>query len=267
MVKHTSYEENLNSFDTLVAIMARLRGPRGCPWDQEQTHLSLKPNLVEECYEVLEAIDQADSGKLREELGDLLMQIMLHAQIASEQGDFDIRDVLQEINTKLIYRHPHVFGEAKIQDAQEVVISWEELKREERGKASLLSSLPKGMPALAYSQAVQRRAARVGFDWREVDDVIEKLVEEINELRQAINHQEKIGEFGDLLFSLANVARWQDIELEDALRLTNKKFYRRFCYMEEVCQQRGLSLDKLSLEEQDELWKEAKQNLSENERF
>ena len=257
-----SYEENLNSFDTLVDIIARLRGPQGCPWDRKQTHLSLKPNLVEECYEVLEAIDQADGGKLIEELGDLLMQIVLHAQIAADQGDFDIKDVLQGINTKLIHRHPHVFGEAKLEDAQMVVEIWEELKREERGKASLLSSLPKVMPALAYSQAMQRRAARVGFDWRNVDDVIEKLVEEINELRQATNHQEKMGEFGDLLFSLANVARWLDIELEDALRLTNEKFYQRFCYMEEVCQQRGLSLNKLPLEEQDELWEEAKKNTS-----
>jgi len=260
-----SYEGNLSSFDALVDIIARLRGPQGCPWDRKQTHLSLKPSLVEECYEVLEAIDHDDSRKLREELGDLLMHIVLHAQIATDQGDFYIKDVLQEINAKLIYRHPHVFGEAKLEDEQMVVERWEELKREERGKASLLSGLPKIMPALAYSQAMQRRAARVGFDWRNVDDVIEKLVEEINELRQATNYQEKTEEFGDLLFSLANVARWLGIELEDALRLTNAKFYQRFCYMEELCLQRGLSLNKLSLEEQNKLWDEAKRHVSNND--
>jgi len=265
-VKYISYEGNLNSFDTLVDIIARLRGPQGCPWDCEQTHLSLKPNLIEECYEVIEAIDQGSDEKLREELGDLLMHIMLHAQIAADRRGFNIKDVLQAINSKLINRHPHVFGEAKLENAQQVVTSWEEIKKEERGNASLLSSLPKVMPALAYSQAVQRRAARVGFDWRDVDEVIGKLVEEIDELRHANNHQEKIDEFGDLLFSLANVARWLDIELEDALRLTNEKFYQRFCYMEQVCQQRGLSLDKLSLEEQDMLWEEAKQNLTHDER-
>ena len=255
------YRKKLDNFATLVDIIARLRGPQGCPWDREQTHLSLKPNLLEECYEALEAIDQGDSKKLSEELGDLLMQIVLHAQIAAEQDKFDIRNVLQGINTKLIHRHPHVVGKTKAKDAQEVVLSWEALKQEEREEASLLSSLPKGMPALAHSQAMQRRAARVGFDWREFKGVMEKLVEEIKELGQTTDHQERVREFGDLLFALANVARWLDVELEDALRLANKRFYQRFCYMEEACQQRGISLDKLSLEEQDKLWEEAKQAL------
>jgi tetrapyrrole methylase family protein/MazG family protein len=266
-LKQMAYEENLDSFATLVDIIARLRGPQGCPWDRKQTHLSLKPNLLEECYEVIEAIDQKGSGKLSEELGDLLMQIVLHAQIAAEQGDFDIKDVLQGINAKLIHRHPHIFGKAKVKDAQEVVLNWEALKKEEHGEAPLLFSLPKGMPALAYSQAMQRRAARVGFDWRRVEDVIEKITEEVKEFRQTTNHQERVREFGDLLFALANVARWLDIELEDALRLANERFYQRFCYMEEVCQQRGVSLDKLSLEEQDKLWEEAKQNLPRSERI
>jgi len=260
-------EQNLDSFATLVDIIAQLRGPQGCPWDREQSHLSLKPNLLEECYEAIEAIDQGDSAKLNEELGDLLMQIVLHAQIAAEQGNFDIRDVLQGINTKLIHRHPHVFGKAKVKDAQEVVLSWEALKREEREEASLLSSLPKGMPALAYSQAMQRRAARVGFDWREVDGVIEKLAEEIKELKQTTDHQERVREFGDLLFTLANVARWLDVELEDALRLANERFYQRFRYMEEVCQQQGVTLSSLSFEQQNELWEEAKQKLSRGERI
>jgi tetrapyrrole methylase family protein/MazG family protein len=253
-------KDNLDEFATLVDIIARLRGPQGCPWDREQTHLSLKPNLVEECYEVIEAIDQGDSRKLSEELGDLLMQIVLHAEIAAEQGNFNIKEVLQKINAKLIHRHPHVFGEVKIKDAHEVVLSWEALKREERGGSSPLSGLPKGMPALAYSQAVQRRAARVGFDWKEISEIMEKLVEEVQELRQAINHQQRVQEFGDLLFTLANIARRLDIDLEEALRLANERFYCRFSYMEEVCCQQGISLDSLSLEEQDKLWQEAKQN-------
>ncbi len=255
-------EQNLDSFASLVEIIARLRGPQGCPWDREQTHLSLKPNLVEECYEVIEAIDQEDSGKLSGELGDLMMQVVLQAQIAAEQGNFDIKEVLQRINTKLIHRHPHVFGKAKVKDAQEVALNWETLKKEERGGASLLAGLPKGMPALAYSQAMQRRAARVGFDWRGIDGVIEKLVEEIKELCQTTDQQQRIREFGDLLFTLANVARWLGVESEDALRLANERFYQRFSCMEEVCQQKGISLDKLSLEEQDKLWEEAKRRLT-----
>jgi len=253
-------KENLDNLATLVDIIARLRGSQGCPWDREQTHLSLKPNLVEECYEVMEAIDQGDSRKLSEELGDLLMQIVLHAQIAAEWGNFDIKEVLRKINAKLIHRHPHIFGEAKVKDAQEVVLSWEALKKEERGGSSLLSGLPKGMPALAYSQAVQRRAARVGFDWKEISEITEKLVEEVQELQQTTNHEQRTQEFGDLLFTLANIARRLDVDLEEALRLANERFYGRFSYMEEICRQRGISLDSLSLEEQDKLWQEAKQN-------
>ena len=253
-------KDNLDNLATLVDIIARLRGPQGCPWDREQTHLSLKPNLVEECYEVMEAIDQGDSRKLSEELGDLLMQIVLHAQIAAEWGNFDIKEVLRKINAKLIHRHPHIFGEAKVKDAQEVVLSWEALKKEERGGSSLLSGLPKGMPALAYSQAVQRRAARVGFDWKEISEITEKLVEEVQELQQTTNHEQRTQEFGDLLFTLANIARRLDVDLEEALRLANERFYGRFSYMEEICRQRGISLDSLSLEEQDKLWQEAKQN-------
>lgn len=256
-----TFQENHYDFGTLVDIIARLRGPQGCPWDKKQTHLSLKSNLLEECYEVIEAIDEGDSEKLKGELGDLLMLILSHAQIASESDDFDIRNVLQGIITKLINRHPHVFGDAMAKDAQEVILSWEELKKKERGGTPLLSSLPKGMPALAYSQAMQRRVARVGFDWKAMDDVIDKLSEEVNELHQAADQQERVREFGDLLFSLTNVARWMDIEPENALRAANERFYNRFGYMEEACQLRGISLDQLTPEEQDELWEEAKRNL------
>lgn len=253
------YKKKLDNFATLVDIIAKLRGLQGCPWDREQTHLSLKPHLLEECYEAIEAIDQGDSVKLSEELGDLLMLIVLHAQIAAEQGNPDIKDILRGISTKLIHRHPHVFGKVKAKDAQQVTLNWEDLKQQERGGIPLLSSLPKGMPALAYGQAIQRRAARVGFDWREIDGVIEKLSEEVEELQQTNDHQERVREFGDMLFALANVARWLGIESEDALRQANERFYRRFCYMEEVCQQRNTTLDRLSFEQQNELWEEAKQ--------
>jgi tetrapyrrole methylase family protein/MazG family protein len=253
---------NLESFDKLVAIIDRLRGPNGCPWDREQTHSSLKGNLTEETYEVLEAIDEGDMGKLCEELGDLLMQIVLHAQIASEGDDFNIDDVTLGISTKLIRRHPHVFADAEAKDAQQVIANWEVLKREE-GKGSLLSGLPKEMPALAYSQAMGRRVARVGFDWEDLTGIVEKLAEEVAEFSEAIEHQERVREFGDLLFTLANIARHIDIDLEAALRGANERFYRRFSHMEEACQKRGISLSSLSPEEQNALWEQAKRVESE----
>jgi len=252
----------LDSFDTLVEIIARLRSPDGCPWDREQTHASIKGNMLEESYEALEAIDKGDMAKLCEELGDLLMQIVLHAQMASEVGDFEIGDVIRGINEKLIHRHPHVFGDAEAKDAQEVIATWEALKREE-GKGSIIAGIPKEMPALAYSQTIQRRVARIGFDWEDVEGVIEKLAEEVAELKKATEHQQRVQEFGDLLFTLANIARKLDIELEAALRGANERFYRRFSYMEEVCQERGVSLSSLSLEELDALWEEAKREIGE----
>ena len=254
--------EDLDSFDTLVAIIARLRSPDGCPWDREQTHFSIKGNLLEEAYEVLEAIDEGNTGKLCEELGDLLMQIVLHAQMASEDKDFELGGVIRSISTKLIHRHPHVFGDAEAKDAQQVIANWELLKREE-GKGSLLSGLPKEMPALAYSQAIGRRVARVGFDWEDVAGVIEKLAEEVAEFSEATEHRNRVREFGDLLFTLASIARKLDIDLEAALRGANDRFYRRFSYMEEVCQRRGISLSSLSPEEQNALWEEAKREIVE----
>lgn len=256
--------EDPDSFDTLVAIIARLRSPDGCPWDREQTHSSIKGNLLEEAYEVLEAIDEGNTGKLCEELGDLLMQIVLHAQMASEDKDFELGDVIRSISTKLIHRHPHVFGDAEAKDAQQVIANWELLKREE-GKGSLLCGLPKEMPALAYSQAMGRRVARVGFDWEDVAGVIEKLAEEVAEFSEATEHRNRVREFGDLLFTLASIARKLDIDLEAALRGANERFYRRFSYMEEVCQRRGISLSSLSPEEQDALWEQAKRGESEKE--
>jgi len=254
-----SLPQNLNRFATLVDIIAKLRAPDGCPWDRKQTHASLRENLLEECYEVLEALDEEDSGKLCAELGDLLMQVVLHTQIATEAGEFEVGDVLSSINAKLIHRHPHIFGSLKVKDAQEVAHNWELLKQEERqSDTSILASVPKQMPALGYSQEIQRRVAQVGFDWEDVDGVIDKLTEEIREFKQAGSQQQTEQEFGDLLFTLANIARRLGVDLEAALRQANRRFYRRFTYMEELCRQRGLDFAELSFDEQNALWEEAK---------
>jgi tetrapyrrole methylase family protein/MazG family protein len=255
-------EGDLGTFATLVDIIAKLRGPGGCPWDRAQTHASIKGNLLEEAYEVLEAIDEKDGSKVCEELGDLLMQVVLHAQMASEEETFDISDIIRRINTKLIHRHPHVFGDAEAKDTKQVIANWETLKREEgKGGGSILAGLPRGMPSLAYSQAVQRRAARVGFDWEDAEEIIEKLAEEVAELERAADHGQRVQEFGDLLFTLANIARRLDIDLEAALRGANERFRRRFSYMEEACKRQKIELSSLSLQEQDALWEEAKQHV------
>jgi tetrapyrrole methylase family protein/MazG family protein len=251
--------ENPGRLDTLVNIIAKLRAPDGCPWDREQTHSSIRGNLLEECYEVLEALDSGDSEKLGIELGDLLMQIVFHAQIADEAGEFDIDDVIQNISRKLINRHPHIFGSVRAKDAGEVMVNWEAIKKEERGHGvSMLENVPGQLPALSYSQEVQERVARVGFDWQSVDGVIEKLAEEVSELNQAESQEQRESEFGDLLFTLANIARRMGVDSESALRQANRKFYRRFSYMEELCRQRGLDFSQLSFDQQNALWEEAK---------
>jgi tetrapyrrole methylase family protein/MazG family protein len=257
-----SLSEDLSQFATLVDIIAKLRAPDGCPWDRKQTHASLRKNLLAECYEVLEALDEGDSAKLRDELGDLLMQIVLHAQIATEAGEFELGDVVSSINEKLIHRHPHIFGSKKVKDAEEVALNWEVLKGEERGAgASLLESVPQQMPALGYSQEIQRRVAQVGFDWEDVDGVIDKLAEEVKEFKQAETEEQKAEEFGDLLFTLANIARRLGIDLEAALRQANRRFYRRFAYMEDVCRRRGVNFGDLSFDQQNALWEEAKKRI------
>jgi tetrapyrrole methylase family protein/MazG family protein len=255
-------EEKLSQFDTLVEIIARLRGPEGCPWDREQSHASLRETLLEECYEVLEALDEGDTRKLGEELGDLLMQVVFHAQIAAEAGEFDIGEVIRSICTKLIQRHPHVFGGRKVKDADEVLANWEALKKEEReAGTSMLANVPKQLPALSYSQDIQGRVARVGFDWEDTDGVIDKLAEEIRELKEADSGERRAREFGDLLFTLVNVARRLGIDAESALRQANRRFYRRFAYMEEACRKRGVNFAELSFEEQNNLWEEAKRKV------
>ena len=257
---------DLSEFDALVKIIAELRGPGGCPWDRMQTHASLREHLLEETYEVLEALDTGDKGKLCEELGDLLLQIVLHARIAEEAGEFELSEVLRGINTKLIHRHPHVFGSKEAKNVGEVLVNWEMLKKQERDReASMLDGIPKQMPALTYGQSLQKRVARVGFDWDNDVGVIDKLVEEVNELNRASSHDERVAEFGDIIFTLANIARRQGIDLESALRETNERFYGRFSFMEKLCHKRGLELAKLPLSEKNALWEEAKDELAETD--
>lgn len=249
----------IQEFAYLIDIIAKLRGPEGCPWDKEQTHRSLREFLLEETYEVLDALDEGKAIKLCEELGDLLLQIVLHAQIASEAGEFDIKDIIKGISTKLIRRHPHVFKDTKVASADEVSRNWEKIKKTERHpETSILASVPKQMPALAYSQEIQRRVAQIGFDWENIDGVVDKLVEEVKEYKETENKAEREDEFGDLFFTLVNIARRVEVEPEVALRQANRKFLRRFSGMEKLCRERGLELGKLSFDQQNQLWEEAK---------
>lgn len=248
---------------TLEWVCARLRGPGGCPWDREQNHASLRNNLLEECYEVLEALDTGDLERLREELGDLLMQVYLHAQLAREEGAFSLGDVLEGIISKLIRRHPHVFASLEVSGSAEVLRNWEAIKASERAEegqeeASLLDGVPRTLPALAQAQAISRRAVRVGFDWTRVEEVWAKVEEEMAELRRATTPQEQAEELGDLLFTLTNLARWMGIEAEDALRMASLKFRRRFAHLEEEARRRHMPVEKLAPAEMDALWEEAK---------
>ena len=255
--------EDLSKFDALVEIIARLRAPDGCPWDKEQTHQTLRGNLLSETYEVLEALDRGDAAELCEELGDLLLQIVLHAQIAKDDGEFQIGDVVQGISTKIIHRHPHIFGTKKVKDSNEVMHNWEVLKKEEREEGkSMLAGVPKQMPALAYAYEISRRAVRVGFEWKNVEGVLDKLLEEVKEIKEAGNQVEKAQEIGDLLFTLVNYARWEGVDPETALREANQKFYRRFSKVEEIARQRGRELQTLSFQEWDDLWEEAKKGVN-----
>jgi tetrapyrrole methylase family protein/MazG family protein len=255
---------DLSKFDALRAIIAKLRAPDGCPWDRKQTHASLREDFLQEWYEVLESLDEANPAKLREELGDLLLHIVLQAQIAEEAGEFKIEDVITDINEKLIFRHPHVFSTAQVKNAEEVLHNWQELKQKEKLKKgkndSLLASVPKSLPALNYSQEIQGRVAQVGFDWKDDRGVVDKLLEEIGEFQRAATKKEKTEEIGDILFTMANIARRDGIELETALREANQKFYKRFNYMEEVCKKRGVKIGDLSFAEQNALWDEAKKH-------
>jgi tetrapyrrole methylase family protein/MazG family protein len=256
---HTAFEE----FQELIA---HLRAPEGCPWDREQTHLSLRRNLIEEAYEVLDALDAEDPQAMQEEFGDLLAQIVLQAQIATEDGEFRMSDVVHGITTKLISRHPHVFGDVKLEDADAVIANWEHLKAGER-KASgqqrgLLDGVAAALPALGQAEAYTARAARVGFEWPNIEGVLGDVAEEIGELQVAETPEERTSEYGDILFALVNLARWLKVDPEAALRAANTRFKQRFTYVESTARSQGRELKDMTLEEMDALWEEGKAKLS-----
>ncbi|WP_456277137.1 bifunctional methyltransferase/pyrophosphohydrolase YabN [Bacillus sp. AK128] len=252
-------------FNSLRSVIAALRGPGGCPWDQEQTHQSLKPYLIEEAYEVLEAIDEEDDEHLVEELGDVLLQVMLHAQIGEDEGWFSINDVIRGITEKMIRRHPHVFDVQTAENAKDVVALWDDIKRQEKPTQdanSILAEIPSSLPGLLMADAIQKNAAKVGFDWTEVGPIWEKLYEEIEEFKAEITDdspKEKAAkELGDILFVIVNLARFYKIDPEIAIMQTNTKFKNRFQYMEQRIHEQELQFEKLTLDELDLLWEEAK---------
>ena len=251
-------------FEELVEVIATLRGENGCPWDREQTHETLKSTLIEETYETLEAIDIGDPNKLKEELGDLLLNIMLQAQIAAEHKDFDIYAVIETLVEKLIRRHPHVFGDVNVEDSNEVVKNWEEIKRQEAGyedRQSVLDGIPNALPTLLRAQKIQNRAARVGFDWDKLADVVAKVDEELEEVKVSIeaDKPEAISaELGDLFFTIVNLCRFMEIQAEETLRNANRKFMARFKWMEAELERRGTNFEAQDLESLDEIWEEAK---------
>lgn len=261
------------AFDELVGVMARLRAPGGCPWDHEQTYASLAQYLLEEAYETFDAIQEADqtgdTTNLKEELGDLLLQVVFHSTIGVERGDFTIDEVCQGVSQKLVLRHPHVFGDAQLHRAQDVLDNWDKLKADERaasGKVekttgSILDEVPIHFPGLLEALKISKKAAKTGFDWESTDQIFNKLDEEVTELREAINSGDKVHaekEIGDLLFVIVNLARHLDAEPETALKITNRKFRDRFKFIEEELKRNGTTLDQASLEEMDAIWDKAK---------
>lgn len=257
--------EKERSLESFQEVIARLRAPDGCPWDKKQTHSSLRTYLLEETYEALDALDRGDLKSLQEELGDLILQIVLHTRIAEENHEFQMGDVLAGINKKIVFRHPHVFKDWQVDGETQVVQNWETLKQlerdeggEENGKG-LLEGVPASFPALAQAQAIQDRAARVGFDWQEIQPVLDKIREEIDEIEHAETDTEVAKEFGDLLFALVNLIRWKKIDAESVLRQTNLKFKKRFSFIEKTAKEAGKKLNEMTLEEMDGLWERSKQ--------
>jgi MazG family protein len=271
------------SFEDLVALMARLRSPEGCPWDREQNYATLAPMLLEEAYEAFEAVEEAVEGRtaeLRDELGDLLFQVVFYAQVAGERGDFKIEDVTEAIHSKMVRRHPHVFGEARAENSAEVLRNWEAIKAEEkrsrgvqkrREDSGLLDGVSTRVPALMEAHQLSNKASRVGFDWKRLEDIFDELHEEIDELKEAIDHSGKSGsreedhfrvsqEVGDLLFAVTNIARFLKVEPESALKSTNRKFRRRFSHIERRLKEDGKTFDQVTLDEMEALWQEAKQS-------
>lgn len=252
------------SFEAFQEIIAHLRAPDGCPWDRKQDHQTLRSHLLEEVYEVLTALDADDPQAMREEFGDLLLQIVLHAQIASEYGEFNMAEVIQNIYAKIVRRHPHVFGDLQVKDVDGVLVNWEKLKateREENGKAdaSLLDGVALALPALVQAYEYQDRAARVGFDWPRLEGVYDKLAEEIAEVQASDNQSQRAAEMGDVLFSVVNLARWLKVDAESALREANQRFRQRFTQIETGARNQGRSVADLSLDQMEALWQNAKQ--------
>lgn len=261
------------AFAKLVAVMARLRAPGGCPWDREQTHATLRTYLIEEAYEVLDALDSTDDVKFAEELGDLLLQVLFHAQIASEESRFAISDVIREIYEKMIRRHPHVFGEKRAKDAAEVLRNWEIIKQQERRNksgqstaeaepASILDGVPRTLPALLEGLQLTRKASRIGFDWQNVDGIFDKLGEEASELRHALENKESASriesEVGDILFVAVNLARFLNVDPELAMKKASSKFSRRFHEMERLARHQGTTLAEIPRPEMESLWEQSK---------
>ncbi|HXF51478.1 MAG TPA: nucleoside triphosphate pyrophosphohydrolase [Dehalococcoidia bacterium] len=248
--------DDARTFSGLRWVVGQLR--RKCPWDRQQTHASLKGYLLEEAYETLAALDEGNVRALSEELGDLMLQILLHVEIAEEQGEFRFEDVTSQIATKLVRRHPHVFGEVQVESAAEVAVNWEAIKRRERGVGHLLDAVPLSMPALAQAQSLLARAARAGFEWQEARDILDKIDEELGELAATRSPAERLEEFGDLLFALTSLARRLDVDAEEALRLATRKFRGRFARMEALASAQGRALDSFTLDELLALWRQAK---------
>ena len=253
------------SFENFQEIVAHLRAPDGCPWDREQTHQSLRSSLLEEAYETLTAIDSGDAGAMVEEFGDLLLQIVINSQIASEDGEFQMSQVIEGISSKLIRRHPHVFGDVNVDGVKNVLTNWEKIKADERKSKNedrekgLLDGVPVSLPALSQAQSYQERAGRVGFDWHTIDGVFEKLIEELDEVKAAETDEERAKELGDLFFSVVNLARWYKVDSESCLREANLKFKSRFKYIEKKAHETGRQFGQMTLEEMDVWWDEAKQ--------
>jgi tetrapyrrole methylase family protein/MazG family protein len=255
-------EGEMRTFDGFRTIIARLRAPDGCPWDRVQTHASLKPYLLQEAYEALAALDEGDPHRLCDELGDLLLEVFLHVQLAEEAQEFTLADVIYGIASKIVRRHPHVFGEEQADSPQAVMLRWEALKRKERGpQDSALAGVPQAMPALTGAQMFLARAATVGFEWPQTQDVLDKLGEELKELAQAGELAHKREELGDVLFLLVNLARYLDLDAEEALRQANRKFYQRFTTMEALAHEKDRDLADMPLAEQKALWEAAKKRL------
>ncbi|MDK9717479.1 MAG: nucleoside triphosphate pyrophosphohydrolase [Trichlorobacter sp.] len=257
MTTHSEY------FHQIMTIMRRLRAPGGCPWDAEQTHESLKRYLLEESYEVLEAIDNGSDELLKEELGDLLLQPVFHAAIAEERGAFTMDDVLATLADKLIRRHPHVFGDQEIKDSEAQIANWEKIKKEEKGdeRRSALSGIPPHLPALMKAHKISEKASRVGFDWEHVDQVMAKVIEELHEFEEAMEQgrQDRMeAELGDLLFAIVNLGRFLSLDPEEALRKTIARFQNRFSHIEDRLHATGRHLQDASLDEMEALWAEAK---------